>query len=57
MTDVLLKDVLNQPPFTWNIERINVEDKVRDLYLNALRAADNLDYSALLEFVRADWKK
>lgn len=57
MTDVLLKDILHQEPFTWNIKRINVEDDVRALYLKALREADNLDYSALLEFVRADWKK
>ena len=56
MTDVLLKEVLKQNPFTWNISRINVEDEVRSLYLKALRQADNHDYSALLDFVRQDWK-
>src|SRR3989338_442788 len=56
MTDVLLKEGLKQKPFTWNIKSINVEDQVRDLYLKALRQADNHDYSALLDFVRADWK-
>ena len=53
MTDVLLKEGLKQKPFTWNIKSINVEDEVRDLYLKALRQADNHDYSGLLDFVRA----
>ena len=57
MTDVLLTEVLGQEPFTWNVERINVEDQVRELYIKALQLADNSDYSALLDFVRADWKK
>lgn len=57
MTDVLLSEVLKQKPFTWNISRINAEDEVRNIYLEALRQADNHDYSALLNFVRADWEK
>lgn len=56
ITDILLKEELNQEPFTWNIRRMNIEDQVRDLYLGALRKADGGDYSALLDFVRADWK-
>ncbi len=57
MTDILIKEVLKQKPFSWNISNIDVEDKVRDLYLKALRQADSHDYSALLDFVRADWEK
>ncbi len=57
MTDVLLKEVLKQKPFTWNINTMDHEDKVRDLYLKALRQADNRDYTALLDFVRADRKE
>ena len=57
MTDVLLKEVLKQEPFTWNISSINFENEVRGLYLKALRQADNFDYSALLDFVRSDWKQ
>ncbi len=53
MTDILLKDVLKQEPFTWNVKNINVKDDVRDIYLNALRKADNHDYSMLLDFVRS----
>ena len=53
MTDVLLKDVLKQKSFTWNVKNIDVEDEVRDSYLKALRSADRGDYSMLLEFVYA----
>lgn len=55
MTDVLLQDVLKQKTFTWNIKSISSENEVRDLYLKALRQADQHDYSALLDFVRVDW--
>lgn len=54
MTDILLKDILKQKPFTWDVKNIDTEDKVRDLYLKALRAADRGDYSKLLDFVRAN---
>lgn len=56
MTDILLKDILKQKPSTWDVKNIDTEDKVRDLYLKALRAADHGDYSKLLEFVHYDWK-
>ncbi len=57
MTDIILKDVLKQKPFTWNVKSIDVEDKVRTFYLKALRAADQGDYTMLLEFVRSYWKE
>ena len=57
MTDILLKDVFKQKPFTWNVKSIDVEDKVRTVYLKALRAADQGDYTMLLEFVRSHWKE
>ncbi|MDP2653091.1 MAG: mobile mystery protein B [Candidatus Omnitrophota bacterium] len=50
MTDLLLEDVLKQEPFTWNVGDIDAED--RDLYVRALRKADDHDYSMLLEYVR-----
>ncbi len=53
MTDVLLKDVLKQDPFIWNVKNIDVENEVRNIYLTALRQADNHDYSMLLDFVRS----
>lgn len=54
MTDVLMNDVLKQNPFTWSVDNMADENKVRDRYLSALRLADQHDYSALLDFVRAD---
>ncbi len=56
MTDILLKRILKQESFTWDVKNINVEENVRNLYLNALRKADNHDYSMLLDFVRSDFK-
>ena len=53
MTDVLLKEVLKQKPFSWNVDKLDIEDDVRDLYLEALRKADNHDYSMLLKFGRS----
>ena len=57
MTDILLKDVFKQKPFTWNMKNIDVEDNVRTFYLKALRTADQDDYTILLEFVRSNWKE
>ncbi|MEK6537673.1 MAG: mobile mystery protein B [Nitrospirota bacterium] len=54
MTDILLKDIFKQEPFTWDVRNIDVEDEVRNFYLKALRAADHGDYSLLLEFVRSN---
>jgi len=52
MTDILLKEVLKQKPFTWNKNNIDGEEQSRDLYIKALQKADHNDYSALLDFVR-----
>lgn len=43
MTDVLLKDVLKQRPFNWDIKR--------DVYLKALKLADKQDYLKLLQLL------
>jgi Fic-DOC domain mobile mystery protein B len=50
-TDLLLV-ALGRPRFSWG--RVNLVDasKTRDVYIAALRAADNHDISSLLEFVR-----
>ncbi|MBI5149816.1 MAG: mobile mystery protein B [Candidatus Omnitrophica bacterium] len=52
MTDLLLKEVLKEKPFAWNVGNMEDEDRMRDKYLEALRKADNHDYSLLLGFVR-----
>ena len=43
MTDVLLKDILKQRPFYWDIKR--------DVYLKALKLADKHDYLKLLKLL------
>lgn len=53
MADIFLKDVLQQEPFTWNMKNINDEGEVRNLYIAALRKADDDDYSMLLKFIRS----
>ena len=54
MTDVLLK-INNQKIFTWgaknNQNLIDVEERVRSLYLSALREADSGNFSKLIKFV------
>ncbi len=52
MTDMLLTNVLKQKPFSWIIEEVEDNDKVREFYLNALRKADAGDYSNLLKFAQ-----
>lgn len=52
MTDVLCI-YLKQDRFTWGSSALRAHDETRRLYIEALRAADNHDYSALLAFVRS----
>lgn len=51
-TDLMLLNVLGKPRFTWGrLDLIN-PGEARFQYLAALRAADQRDYSLLLQFVR-----
>ncbi|KYG71934.1 cell filamentation protein Fic [Roseivirga spongicola] len=51
-TDRLLMDVFGLEPFTWGSTNIDNQGNVRSQYIQALRQADNHDYSGLVEFVR-----
>lgn len=51
--DVLMKEVFGKKPFTWGGGRLSVTGDIRGLYIKALRAADENDYTALLDFVRS----
>ncbi len=53
MTDTLLSDILDKKPFTWGNGNLSAEGDVRDIYINALRSADNHDYKPLKEFIRS----
>lgn len=53
MTDILLVHLLGQPRFSWGSGNLVNAGDCRQQYINALRAADRLDYSLLLAFVRS----
>lgn len=53
MTDILLVHLLGQPRFTWGSGNLVNAGDCRQQYINALRAADRLDYSLLLAFARS----
>lgn len=56
MTNLLLKKI-GEPRFTWggNMDPtpLDVESKIRKLYISALRSADAGDYQKLVNFVRS----
>ncbi|MEN8188380.1 MAG: mobile mystery protein B [Thermodesulfobacteriota bacterium] len=53
VSDLLLVHVLDRPRFTWGGRNLVQSGECRESYINALRAADNRDYSLLLDFVRS----
>jgi len=53
ITDTLITDIFDKEPFTWGNGNLSNEGDVRDIYINALRSADNHDYKSLKEFVRS----
>uniref|UniRef100_UPI0040471334 mobile mystery protein B n=2 Tax=Roseivirga sp. TaxID=1964215 RepID=UPI0040471334 len=52
-TDRLLIDVFGLEPFTWGNASIDQKGDVRTRYIQALRQADNHDYTRLTEFVQS----
>jgi hypothetical protein len=54
MADLLLTDVLEQPPFTWGACNLAGHGQARTSYIKALQEADrNNGYEALLAFARS----
>jgi Fic-DOC domain mobile mystery protein B len=51
MTDILLVHLLGRPRFSWGSGNLVNAGECRQQYINALRAADRHDYTALLTFV------
>ena len=47
MTDTLLSNIFDKKPFTWGNGILSAEGNVREIYINALRSADNHDYKPL----------
>jgi Fic-DOC domain mobile mystery protein B len=52
MTDVLLENILKRPRFTWGSQDLSRPGDIRHRYIAALQAADQQNYSPLLEFAR-----
>jgi Fic-DOC domain mobile mystery protein B len=52
-TDRLIIDVFDLAPFTWGINNIDKQGDIRTKYIQALRQADNHDYSGLMNFARS----
>lgn len=53
MADLLLVNVLGQPRFTWGRSELVNPGEARTRYLEALRAADQRQYTQLYRFVRS----
>ena len=53
MADIILTDFFKIDAFTWGNANLMEAGKIRQQYIEALKAADNYDYSLLKEFVRS----
>ena len=53
MADLLLVHLLKQPRFSWGSKNLVKAGDCRDRYIASLQAADQRDYSLLLEFIRS----
>jgi Fic-DOC domain mobile mystery protein B len=53
MTDLLLKNVLKHPEFTWGSEDLAKAGSIRQRYITSLHTADEGNYELLLAFVRS----
>ena len=52
MADLLLKNILKHPEFTWGGKNLSSAANIRKQYIESLQAADKGDYEPLLAFVR-----
>ncbi|MFV1985321.1 MAG: mobile mystery protein B [Thiohalomonadales bacterium] len=51
MTDVILEKILGVAAINWGSDSLVKDGEHRKIYINALRAADDNNYQALIEFV------
>ncbi|MEN8128046.1 MAG: mobile mystery protein B [Planctomycetota bacterium] len=52
MADILLENFFKKSPFAWGSANLSSFGDDRGRYIQSLKAADNGDYSLLLEFIR-----
>jgi len=53
MADIIIEKLYKQPVFSWGEANLSKTSDARKEYLNAVKAADNADYSLLLAFARS----
>jgi len=53
VADLLLVHILKQPRFSWGSKSLVQAGECRERYISALQAADQRDYTSLLDFVRS----
>lgn len=52
IADLLIEKCFNQLPFSWGTNNLTKHGEARELYLRALRSADENNYTKLIEFAR-----
>lgn len=53
MADLILEKIFKKPAFTWGSTSLIKQGESRKRYIESLKAADDHDYSLLMEFVRS----
>jgi len=53
MADIIIEKVFAQKVFSWGMSDLSAENNVRSNYLEAIKLADQNNYSALLKFARS----
>ncbi|MDA3886099.1 MAG: mobile mystery protein B [Candidatus Delongbacteria bacterium] len=51
--DILISHFFKRPVFTWGHKSLTPKSKTRDIYINAVKAADHDDIKPLLDFARS----
>lgn len=53
MADIMIEKIFGRPVFTWGGKDLIRRSEFRTLYLEALRAADKINYDLLIQFARS----
>ncbi|HCY83849.1 MAG TPA: mobile mystery protein B [Desulfobacteraceae bacterium] len=53
IADLILEKIFEKAPFSWGGKNLAAPSEIRQAYIQALKAADDHDYSLLLAFVRS----
>jgi len=51
--DILISHFFKRPVFSWGHKSLTFKSKTRDIYINAVKAADHNDIKPLLDFARS----